>query len=132
MGRQIFIREVPSHLWIEIVIKWQDREQEPRFGGGGGYRGGFNAGGYGGYSRGGGGYMGGGGGGGGGGGQSHGDTAGRQIFIGNVTSHIPLPTYTVLTFKLAYTTSWQDLKDLFRGAGKRSPALQSMATNRCR
>ena len=71
---------------VVIVIKWQDREQEPRFGGGG-HRGGFNAGGYGGgYPRG-GGYMGGGGGGGGG---SHGDTAGRQIYIGNVFPTIPL------------------------------------------
>jgi hypothetical protein len=69
-----------------IVMKWQDREQEPRFGGGGGgHRGGFNAGGYGGgYPR--GGYMGGGGGGGG----SHGDTAGRQIYVGNVFPTIPL------------------------------------------
>ena len=57
--------------------KWQDREQEPRFGGGG--RGGFNAGGYGGYPRG-GGYM--------GGGAGHGDTTGRQIYVGNVS---PLP-----------------------------------------
>lgn len=67
-------------------MKWQDREQEPRFGGGGGHRGGFNAGGYGGgYPR--GGYMGGGGGGGGG---SHGDTAGRQVYVGNVFPTIPL------------------------------------------
>jgi hypothetical protein len=65
-------------------MKWQDREQEPRFGGGG-HRGGFNAGGYGGgYPRG-GGYMGGGGGGG-----SHGDTAGRQIYVGNVFPTVPL------------------------------------------
>ena len=57
-------------------MKWQDREQEPRFGGGG-HRGGFNAGGYGGgYPR--GGYMGSGGSG------SHGDTAGRQVYVGNV------------------------------------------------
>ena len=66
-------------------MKWQDREQEPRFGGGGGHRGGFNAGGYGGgYPRG-GGYMGGGGGG------SHGDTAGRQVYVGNVSTTILPP-----------------------------------------
>lgn len=76
MNRQIFVREVSLSLYSK-KLTFQDREQEPRYGGGGGYRGGFNAGGYGGYPRG-GGYT--------SGGSFHGDTTGRQVYIGNVCS----------------------------------------------
>jgi len=70
MGRQVFVREVCLAI---LVADGQDREQEPRFGGG--HRGGFNAGGYGGYPR--GGFQ--------GGGQGHNiDVSGRQVYVGNV------------------------------------------------
>jgi RNA recognition motif-containing protein len=69
MGRQIFIRE--------------DREQEPRFAAG--HRGGHNAGGYGGYPR--GGYV---------ASASHGDTQGRQVFVGNVLNPPTRKTVSVL------------------------------------
>lgn len=108
MGRQIFIREVFSSS--SIFTHNQDREQEPRFStGGGGHRGGFG-GGYGGYPRGG---FGGGYGGGGHGGPHGADIQGRQVYIGNVFSS----NLSLYLQQLAYTVSWQDLKDLFRGAG---------------
>lgn len=88
----------------------QDRETEPRFQATapnprGGYDGGF--GGRGGYQGGpgmGGGMMGG---------------AGRQIFVSNVCIHFPTDVdFTDNASQLPYNIGWQDLKDLFRQAGK--------------
>lgn len=61
---------------------------------------------------------------------------GRQIYVSNVCSLLPTPAIdircpgcsdemraTILTYwsQLPYTVGWQDLKDLFRQAGKESP-----------
>jgi hypothetical protein len=91
--------------------------------GGGGGRGGFGGG------MGGPGNFGGGGGGGGFGGQGMGNAAGRQIYVSNVCHSLthPLIPCTVSSnmtanapAQLPYTVGWQDLKDLFRQAGKKS------------
>jgi hypothetical protein len=105
-----------------MLTSTQDREAEPRFGPpGGAARGGFAGG-----AMGAGPYGGGGGfnpamaaGGGGGG--------GRQIYISNVCHSLlahPLsrdrPVVLTKPQQLPFNVGWQDLKDLFRQAGKQS------------
>ncbi|KAI5278285.1 hypothetical protein KEM52_004742, partial [Ascosphaera acerosa] len=103
MGRLVYVREVsPAPTCSHPVPRTpanappQDREAEPRFTGPPPPRGDY--GGRGGY---------GGGPGAGYGAGVGGPNAGRQLYVGN----------------LPYTVGWQDLKDLFRQAGKPFPSL---------
>ena len=106
-----------------MAFEKQDREAEPRFTAGapGGGRGGYEGGG---GSR--GGFSGGYGGPGGYGGS--GGSGGRQIFVNNVCSLVYCRLWRQgadYSKQLPYTVGWQDLKDLFRQAGKYNDSFEN-------